>query len=121
MHHRRVRQRAWRGGGRRVRRAGRDPGRLLSLLRVQGRRHVPDHDRVPHLRAARALRRARVGEGVMRGRGRWLGALLGLAVLAYPWLAPSDYLLRVGNVVLVYAILALALNFTVGWTGQVSP
>ena len=56
----------------------------------------------------------------MRGRGRWLGALLGLAVLAYPWLAPSDYLLRVGNVVLVYAILALGLNFTVGWTGQVS-
>lgn len=56
----------------------------------------------------------------MRRRARWLGALLGLAVLAYPWLAPSDYLLRVGNVVLVYAILALGLNFTVGWTGQVS-
>ena len=56
----------------------------------------------------------------MRPRARWLGALLGLAVLAYPWLAPSDYLLRVGNVVLVYAILALGLNFTVGWTGQVS-
>ena len=56
----------------------------------------------------------------MRLRARWFGALLGLAVLAYPWLAPSDYLLRVGNVVLVYAILALGLNFTVGWTGQVS-
>jgi len=56
----------------------------------------------------------------MRPRARWLGALLGLAVLAYPWLAPSDYLLRVGNVVLVYAVLALGLNFTVGWTGQVS-
>jgi branched-chain amino acid transport system permease protein len=56
----------------------------------------------------------------MRRRARWFGALLGLAVLAYPWLAPSDYLLRVGNVVLVYAILALGLNFTVGWTGQVS-
>ena len=56
----------------------------------------------------------------MRRSARALGALLGLAVLAYPWLAPSDYLLRVGNVVLVYAILALGLNFTVGWTGQVS-
>lgn len=56
----------------------------------------------------------------MRPRARWLGALLGLTLLAYPWLAPSDYLLRVGNVVLVYAILALGLNFTVGWTGQVS-
>jgi branched-chain amino acid transport system permease protein len=52
---------------------------------------------------------------------RWLGwAALGVVVLLYPWLAPTDYLLRVGNLVLIYAILTLGLNFTVGWTGQVS-
>lgn len=43
-----------------------------------------------------------------------------LVLLAYPWVAPTDYLLRIGNVVLIYAVLALGLNFTVGWTGQVS-
>jgi len=54
-------------------------------------------------------------------RRAWLGsAALAAVLLAYPWLAPTDYLLRVGNVVLIYAILALGLNFTVGWTGQVS-
>lgn len=54
-------------------------------------------------------------------QARWLGAGVLVAILLlYPWLAPTNYLLRVGNVVLIYAILTLGLNFTVGWTGQVS-
>jgi branched-chain amino acid transport system permease protein len=56
-----------------------------------------------------------------RGRVRWLGwAALAALLLLYPWIAPTNYLLRVGNLVLIYAILTLGLNFTVGWTGQVS-
>jgi branched-chain amino acid transport system permease protein len=53
------------------------------------------------------------------GRG-WPALALAVVLLAYPWVTPTDYLLRVGNVALVYAILTLGLNFTVGWTGQVS-
>ncbi len=45
---------------------------------------------------------------------------LAVALLVFPWLTPTEYLLRVGNVVLVYAMLTLGLNFTVGWTGQIS-
>ena len=50
----------------------------------------------------------------------WPALALAVVVVAYPWVTPTDYLLRVGNVALVYAILTLGLNFTVGWTGQVS-
>lgn len=56
----------------------------------------------------------------MRGRPWLPRAALALVLLAYPWLAPTDYLVRVGNVALIYAILTLGLNFAVGWTGQVS-
>jgi len=41
-------------------------------------------------------------------------------LVAFPVLAPTDYVVRIGNLVLVYAVLALGLNFTVGWTGQIS-
>lgn len=53
-------------------------------------------------------------------RARWATWLLAAGLLLYPVLAPGGYPLRIGNVVLVYAILAMGLNFTVGWTGQVS-
>lgn len=57
----------------------------------------------------------------MGGRRAWATRTpLVLVLLAYPWLVPGDYLLRIGNIVLIYAVLALGLNFTVGWTGQVS-
>ncbi len=32
-------------------------------------------------------------------RRAWLGAVFGVLLAAYPWLAPTDYLLRVGNIV----------------------
>jgi branched-chain amino acid transport system permease protein len=42
------------------------------------------------------------------------------AALLLPFALTTEYALRVGNIVLIYAILTLGLNCTVGWTGQIS-
>jgi branched-chain amino acid transport system permease protein len=42
------------------------------------------------------------------------------AVLAFPLLLSTEYALRVSNIVLIYGMLTLGLNYTVGWTGQIS-
>jgi branched-chain amino acid transport system permease protein len=51
-----------------------------------------------------------------------LFAFLGLAtaLLIFPLFAPTEYAVRIGNIVLIYAMLTLGLNYTVGWTGQIS-
>jgi branched-chain amino acid transport system permease protein len=46
--------------------------------------------------------------------------LLGLLVLAIPFLAGSNYLLRLVNVSLIFCLLALSLNIVLGYAGQLS-
>lgn len=43
-----------------------------------------------------------------------------LALLALPALVPNDYLMRLVNVGIIYAILAVSLNFVLGYAGQIS-
>jgi branched-chain amino acid transport system permease protein len=45
---------------------------------------------------------------------------LAIALLIFPLFAPTEYAVRIGNIVLIYAMLTLGLNYTVGWTGQIS-
>src|SRR3978361_1835003 len=47
-------------------------------------------------------------------------AVLAVVLLVFPAIAPTEYALRVGNLILIYGILTLGLNYTVGWTGQIS-
>jgi branched-chain amino acid transport system permease protein len=57
----------------------------------------------------------------MSGRRTALGwVILGIAVLALPWLIPQRYFLRVADLALIYATLALGLQLLVGWAGQLS-
>jgi branched-chain amino acid transport system permease protein len=52
---------------------------------------------------------------------RWLSpALLGVVLLAIPWVYPQRYFLRVSDLALIYAILALGLQLLVGYAGQIS-
>ena len=46
--------------------------------------------------------------------------LLGIALVAIPWIYPHRYFLRVSDLALVYAILALGLQLLVGYAGQIS-
>ena len=56
-----------------------------------------------------------------RPGARFLGAVLfGLVLLALPWLAPQRYFLRVADLALIYATLALGLQLLVGSAGQLS-
>jgi branched-chain amino acid transport system permease protein len=54
----------------------------------------------------------------MRGHARRL--VVGLVLLALPWLFPQRYFLRVVDLGLVYAVLALGLQLLVGSAGQLS-
>jgi len=50
---------------------------------------------------------------------RWWMAALGIAVIAFPFVA-GDYLLYLANLIGVLALAALGLNVLIGFTGQVS-
>jgi len=57
----------------------------------------------------------------MGGRRAALGwAVLGIAALVLPWIVPQRYFLRVADLALIYATLALGLQLLVGWAGQLS-
>ncbi|WP_398472243.1 ATP-binding cassette domain-containing protein [Tardiphaga sp.] len=43
-----------------------------------------------------------------------------VALLALPAVVPNDYLMRLVNVGIIYAILAVSLNFVLGYAGQIS-
>jgi branched-chain amino acid transport system permease protein len=47
-------------------------------------------------------------------------AAVGIVLLAIPWVYPQRYFLRVSDLALVYAILALGLQLLVGYAGQIS-
>lgn len=52
---------------------------------------------------------------------RWMRpAVLAAALLLLPWFYPQRYFLRVSDLALVYAILALGLQLLVGYAGQIS-
>src|SRR5574341_1256470 len=53
-------------------------------------------------------------------RGRLRAGLLVLALVALPWVFPQRYCLRVTDLALVYATLALGLQLLVGSAGQLS-
>src|SRR3989442_5716574 len=58
--------------------------------------------------------------GGERGRRRLRGLALAVLLLAIPWLLPQRYFLRVVDLGLVYAVLALGLQLLVGSAGQLS-
>src|SRR3989442_13456346 len=58
--------------------------------------------------------------GRERGRRRLRGLALAVLLLALPWLLPQRYFLRVVDLGLVYAVLALGLQLLVGSAGQLS-
>src|SRR5881396_778512 len=58
--------------------------------------------------------------GGERGRRRLRGLALAVLLLALPWLLPQRYFLRVVDLGLVYAVLALGLQLLVGSAGQLS-
>src|SRR2546425_8076289 len=58
--------------------------------------------------------------GGERGRRRLRALALIVGLLALPWLLPQRYFLRVVDLGLVYAVLALGLQLLVGSAGQLS-
>src|SRR2546428_7301411 len=58
--------------------------------------------------------------GLARGRRPLLVLALVVLLLAIPWLLPQRYFLRVVDLGLVYAVLALGLQLLVGSAGQLS-
>ena len=59
--------------------------------------------------------------GGRAARGRRLGAVaLAIALLALPWILSQRYFLRVADLALIYATLALGLQLLVGSAGQLS-
>src|SRR6266705_1548407 len=58
--------------------------------------------------------------GGERGRRRLRSLALAVLLLALPWLLPQRYFLRVVDLGLVYAVLALGLQLLVGSAGQLS-
>src|SRR5215217_871535 len=55
--------------------------------------------------------------GGLSASSRALFLVLGIAVLVYPWVAPSNYWIRVACWVGLYALLASGLNVVVGLAG----
>ncbi|HVA37257.1 MAG TPA: branched-chain amino acid ABC transporter ATP-binding protein/permease [Candidatus Dormibacteraeota bacterium] len=54
-------------------------------------------------------------------RAAWWGlAVIGVAVLLSPLVFPNPYQIRLGSLLLAYALLAVALDLVVGRTGQIS-
>ena len=43
-----------------------------------------------------------------------------LALAAWPWLAPNDYLVSLGSSFFINLLLVLSLNLLVGYAGQIS-
>lgn len=61
---------------------------------------------------------------VLKAPSKWLplgvGALLVVAILVFPSLAPNPYILSTGVIVLNWAVLATSWNFVGGFTGYIS-
>lgn len=50
----------------------------------------------------------------------WSYALLAVFALAFPIIAPDDYILSIGSFILIYAIVGVGMMLLAGYTGQIS-
>src|SRR5207302_4641439 len=107
---------AGRGGGGHAPRGHREPGAPLPAHGHPLLRPFPRHDRHPPRAPSRPLRPCRAEEGLVRRAALGLAAV---AALGWPLVAPK-YLVFLGTLVAVNAVVAIGLNLLSGYTNQLS-
>src|SRR5262249_35449601 len=112
----RLRLDAGRGGGGDAARPHREPRASLPADGHPLLRALPRHDRHPPRAASRPLRPGRAEKGLVRGAAVILATVAGLA---WPLMAPK-YLVFLGTLVAINAIVAIGLNLLSGYTNQLS-
>src|SRR6266700_150149 len=107
---------AGRGGGGHAPRGHREPGAPLPAHGHPLLRPFPRHDRHPPRAPSRPLRPCRAEEGLVRRPALGLAAA---AAMGWPLVAPK-YLVFLGTLVAVNAVVAIGLNLLSGYTNQLS-